>query len=195
MSTRVAATARLTAACHYELCAQLRLSVDPAKELSHLNSIIGSRQLPLPDLQRLISTPSANWVLSALVPTEFGRVSARLAGGSRSALETTAADLQTELAETMAIATTMVMTATRSITANTFAECGLELSYTVTTRQSDSATCVELRRGHEIVLVEVHDSGSVDFDHDGLVNDAWRERQSQLELAVERRGVLVAQCP
>jgi hypothetical protein len=45
------------------------------------------------------------------------------------------------------------------------------------------------------VLVEVHDSGSVDFDHDGLVNDAWRERQSQLELAVERRGVLVAQCP
>jgi hypothetical protein len=194
MSTRVVATARLTAACRYELCEQLRLSVDPARELSHLNSIIGSRQLTLPDLQRLISTPSANWVLSALVPAEFSRVRARLEGGSRSALETTAADLQTELTETLAIATTMVVTATRGITANTFAECGLELGYTVNIRQSDSATCVELRRGHEIVLVDVHDGGTVDFDHGGLINDAWGEHQSRLELAVERRGVLVAQC-
>jgi hypothetical protein len=195
MSTRVIATARLNAACRHELGQQLRLSVDPASELSRLNSIISSCQLTLPELQQLISTPSAGAMLNALAPAEFSHVRARLEGGSRSALETTAADLQTELAEALAIATTVVMRATRDITANTFATCGLELGYAVTTHQSDSTTRVELRRGHEFVLVQVHDGGTVEFDHGGMANATGGEHQHQLELAIERRGVLVARSP
>jgi hypothetical protein len=193
MSTRVVAKARLIAACRHALREQLGLNVDPDSELSRLNSIIGSRQLTLSDLQHLISTPSTSSMLSTLAPADFSRVRARLEGGSRSALETTAADLQTELADTLAIAATVVATATRGITVNTFAECGLELGYTVTTRESDSATCVELRRGLEIVIVGVHDDGTVEFDHGGLTNSTRRDDQLQLERAVERRGILFAQ--
>jgi hypothetical protein len=195
MSTRVIATAKLTAACRHDLREQLGLSADPADELSRLDSIIGSRQLTVPDLRQLISTPNASSVLTALVLAEFSRVRARLEGGSRSALETTAADLQAELAETVAIAATVVTAATRGMTANILAESGRELGYTVTTHHCDSAACIELRRGPEIVLIEVHDGGGVDFDHGGLTGDAHGEHQLQLERAAERRGVFVTQRP
>jgi hypothetical protein len=49
-------------------------------------------------------------------------------GGSRSALETTAADLQAELAETLTVATTVLAAATRDITADTIAESGRGLA-------------------------------------------------------------------
>jgi hypothetical protein len=195
VSTRVIGAARLNATCRQELCQLLMLSVDPASELSRLNSIIGSRTLSLPDLQRLINAPVAVSVLSTLASAEFSRVRAHLAGGSRSALETTATDLQTELAETLAIATTIVTAATRAITATTFAQSGLELGYTVSTHQGDSATCVELRRGQEIVVVGVHDGGSVEVDHGGLAEATCEERQLQLERAVQRHGVDVARLP
>lgn len=191
MSTRVIATARLSAACRHELCEQLRLGVDPASELSHLSSIIGSRQLTLPELRQLISAPSTSSVLSTLASAEFSRVRAHMEGGSRSALETTAADLQAELADTLAIATSVVTVAARDITANTFATSGLELGYTVTTHHDDSVTCVELCRGQEIVLVAVHDGGNVEFVHGKLTEDICGEHQLQLERAVYRHGVSV----
>jgi hypothetical protein len=195
MSTQVIATVRLNVASHRDLCEQLGLNVDPAGELSRLNSIIGSGQLTVPDLRQLISTPSVGLVLSRLAPIEFSRVRAHTEGGSRSALETTAADLQAELAETLAIATIAVMASTRAITADTFAKSGRELRYTVTTHHAETATCVELCRGDEVVLVTVHDGGNVEFDHRGLTDDASAERQFQLEQAAERHGVFIAQRP
>jgi hypothetical protein len=195
MSTRVIATARLNATCRRELCEKLRLDVDPASELSRLNSIIGSGQLTLSDLQQLVSAPSACSMLSTLAPEEFSRVCGRLNGGSRFALETTAADLQAELAETMAAADSVVMAAARGITANTFTKSGLELGYSVTTHHSESVTCVELRRGHEIVLVGIQDGGNVEIDHSGLSDDASRGHQLQLERAARRHGVCLAQRP
>jgi hypothetical protein len=195
MSTRVIATARLNAICRHELHEQLRLSVDLARELSRLNSIIGSRPMTVPDLRQLIGTPDANSVLSTLVPAEFSRVRAHLEGGSRSAIETTASDLQTELAETLAFAVGVVTAATRDITVSIFAESYLEMGYTVTTHHSESATSIESRCGHEIVLVEVHDGGSVEFDHGGLTDDTRGEYQLRLERAAERHGVLIAQRP
>lgn len=144
MSTRVIATAKVNASFRRELCEELRLSVDPASELIRLNSILGSRQLTLADLQQLISAPSVSSVLGTLAPAEFSRIRARLEDGRRSALETTAADLQTELAAILAVATTVVTAATPGITANTFAESGLELGDSATTHQAESATCVEL---------------------------------------------------
>jgi hypothetical protein len=192
MSTRLIATVRVNASYRHEIRQKLRLSVDPASELSHLNSILGSRQLTLPDLRRLISEPSASSVLSTLAPAEFSRVCARLEDGRRSALETTAADLQAELAETLMVATTVVAVATQGITVTAFAESGLELGYNVTTHQAESVTCVELRRGHELVLVVVHDDGSVEFDHGGLAGRACDEEHLQLQRAAERRGVFIS---
>ena len=189
------ATARLNATRRHELREQLRLSVNPADELSRLSSIIGSRQLTMSDLQQLISTPSTSSVLSMLAPTEFSHVCSHMEGGSRSALETTAADLQTELAETLTAATAVVTAAARGITANALAESGLELGYAVTTHQGEAATCVELRRGHEIVLIGVRDGGNVEFDHGGLTDDTCEKRQLHLEQAAKRRGVFVVQRP
>ena len=193
MSTRVIATARLNATCRHKLCGQFGLSVDPASELSHLSSIIGSSQLTLPGLRQLVSTASASSVLSTLAPAEFSRVLAHMESGSRSALEMTAADLQTELAETLAVAATVVTVATRDITANTIAESGLELGYTVTTHPGETTTCIELRRGHEVVLVRVHDGGNLEFDHSGVTDDTYGEHQIQLERAAKRYGVFIAQ--
>lgn len=195
MSTRVMATARLNGTCRHALYRQFGLSVDPASELSRLNSIIGSSQLTLPDLRQLISTASAVSVLSTLAPAEFSAVLAHMESGSRSALEMTAADLQAELAETLTAATTVVTAATRDITANTIAESGLGLGYTVTTHHAETSTCVELRRGHEIVLVRVHDGGNVEFDHCGLTGDTRGEHQLELERAAKRYGVFIAQRP
>lgn len=192
MSARVIAAARLNATCRRELCEQLRLSVDPASELSRLTSIIGSGQLTLPDLQQLINAPAAISVLRMLAPGEFSHVRAHLEGGSRSALETTAADLQSELAETLAVATTVVSAAARDITANAFAESGFELGYTVTIHHAETATRVELRRGNEIVLVAVHDGGNAEFNHSAPSDDACKEHQLQIEWAAERHGVCLA---
>ena len=195
MSTRVVATARLNATWRHALYGQFGLSVDPGTELSRLNTIIGSSQLTLSDLRQLISTASASSVLSTLAPAEFSRVLAHIESGSRSALEMTAADLQTELAETLTAATAVITAATRDITANTIAESGAKLGYTVTTHHAETATCVELRRGPEIVLVRVHDGGNLEFDHCGLTGDTCGERQLQLERTAKRYGVFIARRP
>lgn len=195
MSTRVIATAMGNASYRRELSEKFELSEDPAIELNRLTSILGSRQLALPDLQQLISTPSASSVLSRLAPREFGSVRIRLQDGRRSALETTARDLQAELAEILAVAVTVVTTVTRDLTAETFAESGLDLGYSTTTYHAESATCVELRRGHEVVLVVVRNGGHVEFNHGGLADDICGEHQLQLERAAERRGVFLSHCP
>lgn len=195
MGDQVIATARLTATCRRELREQLRLSVDPASELSRLNSIVGSRRLTLPELQQLISTPSARSVLSTLASVEFSRVRAHMEGGSRSALETTATDLQAELAETVAAAITVVTTATRDITAYTIAKCGLELGYTVASHRAENATRVELRRRHQTVMVRVHDGGNVEFGHAGLTDGIRLEHQLQLERSAGCHGVLITERP
>jgi hypothetical protein len=193
MCTRVTATARLYDTCRRDLREQLGLIVDPASELSCLTSIIGSGQLTLSDLRQLISAPGACFMLSTLAPGEFSRVVAHLEGGSRSALETTEADLQSELAETLAAAAAIVRTAMRDITANAFVESGLELGYAATTHHAGTATRVELRRGHEIVLVGVHDGGNVEFNHSGRADNTCKAHQLQLEQAVQRRGVCLTQ--
>jgi hypothetical protein len=193
MSTRVIAVARLNATCRHELCEQLRFRVDPTSELSRLNFIIGTRQFTLPDLQQLIGTPSVSSVLSTLALPEFSRVHAHMEGGRRSALETTAADLQAELAETLMAATTVVRAATREITANILAQCGLELGYTVTARHVGTATRIQLYRGHETVLIAVHDDGSVEFNYGGLTDGTCRQHQLQLQRTAQRHGVCIVQ--
>ena len=136
-------------------------------------------------------------LLTGFAESSFSNVrmglAAHLEGGSRSALETTAADLQSELSETLAAAATIVRGAMRDITANAFAESGVELGYTVTTHHPGTVIRVELRRGRETVLVEVRDGGNVEFTHSGVTDNTGREQQLRLEQAAERRGVCLTQ--
>jgi hypothetical protein len=122
MNDRVTAVARRSATCRQQLREQLGLSLDSITELGHLSAIIGAGQLTLADLQELIAAPGTSLVLSSLAPREFGAIRARLESGSRSALEITPADLQTELAETVAIANAVITATARDITANVRAE-------------------------------------------------------------------------
>jgi hypothetical protein len=151
--------------------------------------------LTLLDLRQLINMPSANSVLSTLAPTEFGRVCAYMEGGRRSALETTAADLQAELVEILAIATTVVTAATRGMTADTIAASGLKLGYAATTHHAETATNVTLCRGNETVLVRVHDGGSLEFDHSGLTGNICGVEQLQLEQTAKHFGVFITRLP
>lgn len=81
----------------------------------------------------------------------------------------------------------------RDIIANAFADAGLDLGYTVSVCGAEAATGLELRREHEIVLLRVHDSGEVEFDHAGLSDAACTDRQLKLEQAVARQGVVLTQ--
>jgi hypothetical protein len=193
MSTRVTASARLSTACRQQLREQLGLSLDPAVELGRLSSIMESGRLSLPALQEMISAPEVNSVLSALAPAEFGGASALLSSTGNPDPQALAASLQDELAGAVAAADAAVAATARDITANAFAESGVELGYTVSACRADAATGLELRREHEIVLLRIHDGGEVDFDHAGLFDSACGERQLQLEQGAERRGITLTQ--
>lgn len=194
MSTRVTASARLSAACRQQLREQLGLSLDPTAELGRISSIITeSGQLSLPDLQEVISAPEIGSLLGALAPAEFSTVSTLLASAGGQDPQALAASLQAGLTGAVAVADATVTATARDITATAFAESGLELGYTVSVCQAEEATGVELRRAHEVVLVRVHDGGEVEFDHAGLYDASCGERQLALEQGAERRGVRLTQ--
>lgn len=193
MSTRVTASARLSTACQQQLRDQLGLSLDPAVELGRLSSIMESGCISLPALQEIISAPAVSSMLGALAPAEFGGVSTLLAAAGNPDPQALAASLQAGLAGAVAVADATVTATARDITASAFAESGLELGYTVSACRAETATGLELRREHEIVLLRVHDGGEVEFDHAGLFDAACGGRQLALEQGAERRGVALTQ--
>lgn len=193
MSTQVTASARLSTACRQQLRDQLGLSLDPTVELGRLNSIMESGRLSLPELQEMISVPEVSSVLRTLAPAEFGGVCTLLGNAGNPDPQALAASLQDGLAGAVAAADTAVAATARNITANAFAESGLELGYTVSVCRAEAATGLELRREHEVVLLRIHDGGEVDFDHAGLFDAGCGERQLKLEQAAGRRGITLTQ--
>jgi hypothetical protein len=193
MSTRITAAARLSATCRQQLREQLSLDLDPADELGRVSALMESAQITLPDLQQLVSTPTVSSVLGTLAPAEFSEVSSLLTGARHLNPLDLASSVQAGLAEAIAVADAKVTATARDITADVFAESGLDLGYTVSVCQAEAATGLELRREHEVVLVRVHDGGDVEFDHAGLFDAACTDRQLELEQAAERRGIVLTQ--
>jgi hypothetical protein len=193
MSTRITAAARLSATCRQQLREQFCLNLDPADELSRVSALTESARITLPGLRQLITTPTVSSVLGTLAPAQFGEVRDLLADTRNIGTLALATSVQTGLAEAIAAAGAKVTATARDITANVFAESGLDLGYTVSVCQADAATGLELRREHEIVLVRVHDGGDVEFDHAGLSDAACTDRQLELEQAAGRRGVVLTQ--
>lgn len=193
MSTRITAAARLSATCRQQLREQLCLNLDPADELGRVSALMESARITLPDLQQLVSTPTVSSVLGTLAPVQFGEVRDLLADTRNIDAPALAASARTGLAEAVAVADAEVTATARDITANVFAQSGLDLGYTVSVCQADAAAGLELRREHEIVLVRVHDGGDVEFDHAGLSDATCTDRQLELEQAAARRGIVLTQ--
>jgi len=193
MSTRITAAARLTATCRQQLRDQLSLNLDPAAELGRVSALMASARITLPDLQELVSNPMVSSVLATLAPVQFGEVRNLLADARNPSPLALATSLQAGLAQAIAAADAKVTATARDITANGFAESGLDLGYTVSVCHAETATGLELRREHEIVLVRVQDGGDVEFDHAGLFDAACTDRQLELEQAAARRGVILTQ--
>lgn len=189
MSTRVTASAMLSATCRQQLREQFGLSLDPEAELGRLGQIMQSGQVGLPTLMEMAVASETSSVLQALAPEEFAALRMTVADGTPLDAPALTTALQAGLAGAVGAARAAITIAARDITANAFAEAGAELGYTVSVCQGDAATGVEMRRDHEVVLVRVHDSGDVELDHAGLFDASCGERQLRLEQGAERRGV------
>jgi hypothetical protein len=190
MSTRVSASARISAACRDLVNQRLNITLGSTVDLGQVQSALDSGRVDLPALQGMVAG-EIRGVLSALAPAPFARARDILAGpalgaGNPSALMLSA---RTELASAVTAARSVIAGATRDVTADAFAEAGRELQYTVSLCRGTSATGIELRRANEVMLVRIHDGGTIESDHAGLVDNSCTDRQRELEEAVARRGI------
>jgi hypothetical protein len=190
MSTRVSASATISAACRDLVNRRLNITLGSTVDLGRVQSALDSGRIDLPALHGIM-TGEIEGVLSALAPAPFARARDILAGpalgaGHPSALMLSA---RTELASAVTTARSAIAGATRDVTADAFAEAGRELQYTVSLCRGISATGIELRRPNEVMLVRIHDGGAIESDHAGLVDNSCADRQHELEEAVARRGI------
>ena len=192
MSTRVSASARISAACRELVSRRLDITLGSTVDLGQVQSALDSGQVDLPALQGMV-TGEIEGVLSALAPTPFARARDILAGPALGAGQPSALMLsaRTELASAVTTARSAIAGATRDVTADAFAEAGRELQYAVSLCRGTSATGIELRGPNEVMLLRIHDGGTIESDHAGLVDNSCTDRQRELEEAVARRGIVL----
>jgi hypothetical protein len=192
MSTRISASARISAVCNELVKQRLNITLSSAVDLGQVQSALDSGRVDLPALQGMVAGEISG-VLSALAPVPFARAQDILTGPNHTAGNPSALTLsaRTELASALAIARSAIAGATRDVTADAFTEAGRELQYVVSSCRGTSTTGIELRRGNEVMLVRIHDGGAVESDHAGLVDHTCTDRQRELEEAVARRGIVL----
>jgi hypothetical protein len=193
MSTRVSTNTSLRAACAAVAHEKLNLAAAATLDLSGLTAAVTTTgRIGLTELNQMISAEPVRITLSGLAPAAFEGVRQILANPHAGAgREAAAASAQASLALAVTQASAKIGTVTRDITANAFAETGAELGYKVNVCRGDVATGIEMRRGHEIVLMRVDDSGRVESDHAGLNDSSCGDRQRELEAGAARKGVIV----
>jgi hypothetical protein len=192
MSTRVSASARISAACRELVNQRLNITLGAAVDLGQVQSALDSGRVDLPALQGMMAGEISG-VLSALAPAPFARARDILAGPGLAADNPSVLMLsaRTELVSALTVARSAIAGATRDVTADAFAEAGRDLRYTVSLCRGASATGIELRRANEIMLLRIHDGGVIESDHAGLVDNTCADRQRELEEAVARRGIVL----
>lgn len=191
MSNQVTATARMSAICREMLRERLNLPLDASVLLGRFSVVTEMNQVGLSGLQQLVSDQAGSSALETLAPVAVSRARGLLAGAGDSGLSQRelAASVQSCLADALAVAGTRVATETRDITAEIFAAAGADLGYLVSVCRGGTATGLELRQGHEVMLVRIDDGGAVESDHAGLTDATCADRQLELEQEVARRGV------
>jgi hypothetical protein len=193
MSTRVYATTRFNAACAELARQKLRLGQTATLDLSGLRAAAtATGRISMPTLQQMISAEPVRITLGALAPGPFATARQLLSGAQRGTDRgANVASARDSLALAVAQASVAIGAVTRDITANAFAEAGAELGYKVDVCRGDVATGIEMRRGHEVVLMRVDDTGGVESDHAGLEDSACGHRQREIEAAAARKGIVV----
>jgi hypothetical protein len=194
MSTRVSATARMMAACQELLTQRLNIPIAAPVELADFSAITSMERVGLSQLHQMLGNDLLTAALGTLAPEPFGRArdllaSADPAGGDEWAA---AASVQSELGRAVSEAQAKITHTTREITTGVFAEAGADLGYTASVYPGETASGVELRRAHEVILLRIHDGGAVESDHAGLADATCGDRQRELEEAVAQRGVTLA---
>ncbi|HUA28494.1 MAG TPA: hypothetical protein VMC03_06385 [Streptosporangiaceae bacterium] len=193
MSRQVFTNTRLRAACAAVAREKLNLSTAATLDLSGLSAAVTTGRIGLPTLQQMMSAEPVRITLGGLAPAAFESarqlVSVAQSGVGR---EDNAASAQASLALAVTQASARIGAVSRDITASAFAEAGAELGYKVDVCRGALATGIEMRRGHEIVLMRVDNAGGVESDHAGLEDAvACGERQRELEARAARKGVIV----
>jgi hypothetical protein len=194
MSTRVTASARISAACRQLVNQRLDIALGSTVELDRASTALASGRVDLPTLQGLVAVGEMASVLAMLAPAPLARARDILAGSGAAAASPSALIMsaRAELASAVTMASSTIAGATRDVTAEAFAEAGTELQYAVSLCRGGTTTGVELRRAHEVLLLRIHDGGLVESDHAGLVDGTCGDRQRELEEAVARRGIELA---
>lgn len=192
MSTRVLAQTQMSVACQQLARQQLNLADAATLDLSGLRQLtLPGQALDLRSFREAVSSSPVRLTLETLAPHDFGTVRLLLASPPGPGARTAATSAQAALASALSTASATIGSATRDITAGAFAEAGAELGYAVSVCRGEEATGIELRRGHELVLMRVSGDGAVESDHAGLVDATCGDRQRELEQAAARRGITI----
>lgn len=206
MSTRVNGSVQMSAACRELLSQRLSIPLGASIALDDLSALLcASRPAVIARLQQLVGAPTLSTVLGKLAPAQFSRAASLLAapglpGGGMpvtgpqltTARQTpdTARAARAELADAVAVAEARIARESRDLTADAFAGAAEELGYVISSRfRGDTASGLELRRQHELIMLLVHDDGTVESDHAGLSDAVCGSRQVELEAAARRRGI------
>ena len=196
MSTRVTGSVQMTAQCRELVNQRLNIPLDASIALESLTLGLGlgeHLQLDITPLHQLVADQAVQATIGVLAPEPFAAARDILAADGTPGTETSelAAAAQAELADAFQFSRDAMAHTARDITAEVFAAAGRDLSYTVSLCQGTTATGVEMRRGHEVMLLRVHDSGRIESDHAGLLDATCGDRQRELEHAAAQRGIVI----
>jgi hypothetical protein len=193
VSTQVRGNVQLNAACRDLAGQALKVSLHHDLALGDLATDLDAGRLDLPAIQSLVADQALSGVLATLAPVSFGLVTTALGDLGELARQPTAlSSVRADLADAALTASAAIDLVTRDLTVTAFAEAATELGYTVQPERGAEVTGLELRRENELLLLRVHDGGLVESDHAGLADARCGDRQRELEEAVARRGVLLA---
>jgi hypothetical protein len=190
MSTRMTASVRMSAACRDLVQQRLNIPLGSALDLGQVSTALAAGRVDLPALRGMVTGGEISGVLAALAPAPFARARDIVASSAPAAnLSALVMSARTELASAVNVASSAIAGATRDITAEAFTEAAQELQYTVSVCRGATATGIELRRANELLLLRIHDGGTIESDHAGLTDSTCGDRQRELEEAAARRGI------
>jgi hypothetical protein len=198
VSSQTSARTQLQGQCAALLRQELSIPISTSAVLTDCRTALAARAVSLAGVHAALDNvpTEVRATLNTLAPSETTLIDSCLARADAAAvtgnIDTStllAADARRHLDAALARAATRIDVAVRGITTRAAIESAAELGYTAQVCEGAVATGLDLRRGHEILLLAVHDGGLVEADHAGLADATCDDRQRALEKALARRGV------